>query len=365
MWLSKHKYNLLFIGHAFVLTLVIVMQGINITNEGQKFIGEAKMILGSDSESIVKYQLLNLSYIIYLIPFLALGIPLKAIVLFTHMITLFSYWKFSSFLKERYNETVAFMWLAFMMHCPLLVYWNFSLYSESFFIALSLLFVSSIFKNERIGFFYAFVLVFTRPTGILIGLACWLLKLICNEKISLKRSLLYLAPILLVLFSIIFFFVELHTNGVAREIMSGSVICGLPTHPMSKYLPLHFTLGKAYVYYIGQYGFGDLLGVMVRRGISFFNLTRPHYSLFHNLVNACFSIFFVLNLLCFIGTFKKLKKYFLEVFYIQVIVLLNCALVILFFNEWTERYTVVTFPFLFVSSAIYLDHLINARRVAV
>lgn len=365
MWLSKHRYNLLFIGHTIVFTLVIITQGINISNEGQKFIGEAKMILGSNSESIIRYQLLNLSYIVYLIPFLTFGVPLKAIVLVTHIITLFSYWKFSSFLKERYNETVSFMWLAFMMLCPLIVYWNFSLYSESFFIMLSLLFVSSHFKNERISFLYAFILIFARPTGILTVLTCWSLKLVCNEKISLKRSVLYLIPALVCLFSIIFFFVELHTNGVAREIMSGSVICGLPTHPMSKYLPLHFTLGETYSHYIGQFGFADLLGVMIRRGISFFNLTRPHYSLFHNLVNACFSIFFVLNLLCLIASFKKLRKYFIEVFYIQVIVLLNCALVILFFNEWTERYTLVTFPFLFLSSAIYLDHSITHRRTAI
>jgi hypothetical protein len=365
MWPAKNKYILLFIGHVIVFSLVIFTQGVNISNEGEKFVGEAKMVIGSDADQIIKYQLLNLSYIIYLIPFLAMGVPLKIVVFVTHGITLFSYWKFSSFIKERYNETVSFWWLAFMMLCPLIVYWNCCLYSESFFIALSLLFISSLFKDGKMTFIFGILLLFARPAGILTIVCALMLKYVCKEKLSLKRSLLFLSTTLLVLFSVVFFFVELHSSGVTREIVSGSVICGFPSHSISNCIPLNFTLAKAYYFYTGQYGVADLLGIWMRRAFSFFNLTRPYYSSIHNFIGILFSVFFLTNALTFILSFRKIKKSFAEIFYIQILIALNCFLVVLFFNEWNDRYTIVVYPFLFFTTAIYIDHLKSRKTPAI
>jgi hypothetical protein len=252
-----------------------------------------------------------------------------------------------------------------MMLCPLLVYWNCCLYSESFFMALSLLFISALFRDKKMALTYAVILLFSRPAGIFTILFGLMLRYVCKEKFSFKRSVLFLSAMLVPLFAFVFFFVELHGNGVAREILSGSVICGFPTHPMSEYLPLHFTMVKSYSYYLGQYGFADLAGVWMRRAISFFTLTRPYFSFTHNVINSVFSVFFLTNALAFILSFKQLKKYFSEIFYVQLLILLNCCLVILFFNEWNDRYTVVVFPYLFFTSAVFFAHLIKKEKTAI
>lgn len=358
----------LFCLHGIIALVFILVYGFNTDNEGKKFLAETQLLLQGNTDFVWRYQLLNLSYLLYLLPFVALTIHPIIIILVTHTITLYAYYKFYQLLKMCYSQLVAITWLAGMLLCPLFLYWNFSLYSESLFIALTLLFVCSLFQSNKLftSFILGALLLFCRPAGIFVILLAGLLKLISLKKINLKQSFAILFVSLGAAFFIVFFFVPLHFKGVAIHILNGSIICGLPQHHVNQFPTTNYTLYSAYAFFIEQYGFIDFLLLLFKKAVSFFNISRAHYSTIHNVINLFFSALFIINFVTLYLTIKNvLKSYFHEVLFIQLYIVLNCMLVVVFFNEWTERYTMVVFPFLFLSTAFIFNHYKLSKKSAI
>lgn len=354
--------------HGLLSIAFVLMYGFNTGNEGKKFLLESQSLLQSNTGYLVKYQLLNLTYIVYLLPFVSLGVHPAIIILTTHMITLFAYYKFYNLLKQCYTPIVAITWLAGMLLCPLFLYWNFSLYSESFFMALTLLFIYSLFQSKTaiIPISIGVLLVFCRPGGVFVIVTAMAFNLIYNKRLTIKKALAFVCIVMTSAFLFIFFKVQLHYTGVAIDVLNGSVICGIPKYYVQQFPTTQYTLASAYSFYIQQYGFIDLLTVLLNKAFSFFNITRSHYSATHNVINVFFSFLFVTNFIAFYQASKKtLKSYFLEILFIQIYIALNCGLVMLFFNEWTERYTLVVFPFLFLSTAFLVNHFSQLKANAV
>lgn len=368
-FLRKNKTVLLLYSlHLAIFISIAIYQGFNYSGEGQKFVSEAQQLIGEQSGEVFQFQLLNLSYIIYLSIFIKLGVTKALIILFTHFISLFTYFKFHTLLTSKFNKVLANWWLGFMLFSPIILTWNLSLYSESFYIAIYLLFAYELFAHtlpaKRI-FIYALILVFSKPTGILLLAALAAYKLHCTGKWSLQKATVYFFAFCIFLFSLVFFFVKLHFNGVAQVILNCSVICGFPTNS-NVYAPAQFSLFNTYQLLIEKHGIMEVLNLMGLKFISFFTLTRPYYSFTHNLVNGAHVVFFVLNFLALWKAFKqKLNFHFNVLLFIQIIIVVHAFVVMWFFNEWTERYTTVIFPFLFLSSAYAINQIKPVLKRAV
>ncbi len=358
-FLQKNKTVLLLYSlHLVLFTFLIFTKGFNFTGEGEKFFSEAQQLFSEKAKEIFQFQLLNLSYIFYLAVFIKLGFSKAAIILITHSVSLAAYYKFYSLLHLKFNNKLANWWLFFMLFCPLLLTWNLSLYSESFFIAIYLLFAYELFVGtiplKRI-FIYALLLLLSKPTGIIILLAFVTYKLHCTGKWGIKKTLFYYTTIGLALFLFVFFFVKLHFSGVANVILTGSVICGFPTNN-TVYTPAELTLFNTYQLLFEKEGILEVFKLIGLKFISFFTLTRPYYSNFHNIINGAHIVFFVLNIMALWNSFKQKRMFHFNVLlFIQAIIIAHAFVVVLFFNEWTERYTAVIFPFLFLGSA-YVIH---------
>jgi len=360
--------SFIFAVHGLLALSFLFYYGFNSTGEGKKFLLEAQSVLRGETEFILKYQLLNLSYLLYLLPFSLLSIHPGVIIIVTHFITLYAYYQFYLFLKSYHNQMVAITWLVGMLLCPLFLYWNFSLYSENLFLSLTLLFISNLFKSKTLinPILFGLLVLFCRPAGFFVILLGSFLKLMAIKKVSLKLSLVIMTLLCLFVFILIFFFVPLHFDGVAKEIMNGSVLCGITKYHVVDFPSNHYTLFSAYSFYISHYGWSDFFMLEFKKAFSFFNITRVHYSVFHNGINFLFSLLFITNLICFVLAFmKKTRGNFNTILFIQLYIILNGLLVMLFFNEWTERYTLVVFPFLFLSNAFLVNHFFSKPNPAI
>ncbi|MGZ4042632.1 MAG: hypothetical protein ACXVO9_05485 [Bacteroidia bacterium] len=333
--------------------------GFNTLNEGDKYLSEAGYLAEGNISAAFEHQYLYSVYIIYLSFFVFFKLPVSAIFVCTYLLSLYSYCIFYRSFKELVSVSAAKTWMALMLLSPMLQFWQFNLFSETFFIALSLIFISMVLRKETRYrtiklFLFALFLIFSRPSGIFV-----VLTLLCyNEwpnKVQLKKNLALISVLLTGLFIGFVFFVPLHYRGFSYEIASGSVYCGIPTLTPTTLPSGDYTLAQCYLSIIHDQSVTTLAVLFFKKIASFFVITRPHYSSFHNYINGSHVLFYLLAIAGVYISKAEKKIWYPFLISLIAIILLNALMVGLVFNEWTERYTVQIFPFVFALAAYPLS----------
>lgn len=352
---SRLFYVYLLSAHVILLFFLGIKFGFNTSNEGDKYLTEALQFTKGNFNQAFEYQMLYASYIIYLSVFVFLKLPTECIMLISYLISLFAYYKFHLLLVELKGIVFSRLWLMFMLLSPLIQYWHFNLFSESFFIAICLLaihltFYQNVSKRLLKLTCVVVLLIFTRPLGLALSVFIVLFYLNHQQKIStslMYQLIIFIGGIITVYF---LFFYQLHFLGMASQISAGAVYFGFPTLNEGGLISGNYTLYQCYYYIYSTHGLTVLLNIWLQKLSSFFILTRPHYTQFHNLINALHYVFYAFALITLFNhrfkksNFKKLNSLIL------LYVLASVFMVGLFFNEWSERYTVVVIPFIFVIS---------------
>jgi hypothetical protein len=349
---------ILLLAHIAVMTALYLKFGLNTINESDKYLTSAEAIVNGALSKGLEYQLFYSGYIFYLAFFLLLKIPVTVIFIVTYLLSVFSFFNFYFFVKYFFGKITAQIWIALMLLSPLILFWQFHLYSEVFFISLSLLFISLLFRKKYLmSTALAILLILTRPSGIFTVTAITAVFLLNKNAFSKKLILASLFSFLTVIHAVVIFFVPMHYRGVCIDVASGSVYCGFPMLYLPNVPEADHTLAFCYSHIISDHGTKVFVALFLKKMFSFFNLTRPWYTGFHNIFNALHYAFYLLAILGFYFSRYMPQNAFFRG--LLLIILMNALLVALFFNEWSERYTVQVFPYIFLISAFALQRFYN------
>ncbi len=350
--------------HATILTLLYIKFGFNFTNEAGKYINIAQELSFQNVSSAMQDRWFYSTFIFFLAACFKLGVSLPVVIFIQYLFCLAGYYCFYKLIQSQnlFSETYARITMFLTLNCPIILFWQLSLFSESFFISLSLICIYLVFtyqnnKQIAIAILFCVLLLFCRPMGILciIGLHyVWL-----NNK-NFNRAALISIGGYLVFFIIIVFFLPLHYEDAAVPIVQGSVIWGFPAYP-EIFLPNgRYTLAEIYSVLVQQKGHGIILELFFKKCISFFTLTRWYYSSPHNIINALYYLFIGGSVCALFSSFRRKSENRIMINFITMIIISNTVLVGLFCNEWSERYIVPLFPF-FILLSVFSAQKIRER----
>jgi hypothetical protein len=248
---------------------------------------------------------------------------------------------------------------------PLIQYWQFNLFSETFFIGVSLLFtyvsLYEYVKYRRLKILLlALVVIFSRPSGIFTVICILFFKLYRDKRFTKKQILLLGSFTLVVLFIGILFFFQLPYHDFSKYISNGSIYYGFPSWTSPELPPGNYTLFNCYQFIIEQKDLETLLYLFIQKLNSFFLTTRPYYSNFHNTINLSHHFLYPLVLLAVYISYKKEKGIYSLLICLLSIILLNALMVTLIFNEWSERHTLHVFPYILLLASYSITQIWKA-----
>ena len=348
--------------HVCVLTALYLKFGFNTVNEGDKYISRATYLTHGDFINSTQYQTFYISYVVYLAILVSLKAPTLLIFLSTYTLSIFAYYKFHKLIANYISYETSRLWLVLMCASPLIQYWQFNLFSETFFIAVSLLlaYVSLFdyikYRTLKISLL-ALLVVFARPSGIFTIICILLFKLYRDKRFTKKQILLIGSSTLLFLFLGILFFFQLPYHDFAQYISNGSIYYGFPSWTSPELPPGNYTLFNCYQFIVEHKDFRTLLSLFIQKLNSFFLTTRPYYSNFHNNINLSHHLLYPFALLALYISYKKQKHIYIFLITFSVIILLNALMVSLIFNEWSERHTLHVFPYIMLLSSYSIIYI--------
>lgn len=363
--LISHPYFfwiILAIIHTCVLMALYFKFGFNTVNEGDKYLSRATYLAHGDFINSTQYQTFYISYVSYLAFFVFIKAPTLLIFMSTYLLSLFAYYKFHKLISSYINYETSYLWLVMMCVSPLIQYWQFNLFSETFFVAMSLLFAYvSLFdyikyRALKISLL-ALVVILARPSGIFTVICVLLLKLYLEKRFTKKQILWLGSSALLLLFIGILFFFQLPYHDFSKYISNGSIYYGFPSWSSPELAPGSYTLFNCYQFIVEHKDLKTLLSLFIQKLNSFFLTTRPYYSNFHNTINVSHHFLYPFALLAIYFSYKKQKAIYYFLITFSVIILLNALMVGLIFNEWSERHTLHVFPYIMLLAAYSMTNI--------
>ncbi len=348
----------------FVQAFLFFKYGVHTDLESTKYIGQANNLLETGSYSAPKYFFY--STLIFIIAFFVKTTgSYVAVALFqtalngVATVVLFKLGK--ALFKN--NRTAFIATLLFILFFPL-QHWNVYLYTESVFISLSILFAYVVYryppvnlKNCGIGLAFILLLVVTRPFGVLYILPYFLYALLVAPK-SLKKGL-YIAALL----GSIAFFMLINYAFKGGEDMDAMkpfreehIICFIPD-PNPAVLDLRDS-GKPVAdifYYISHNPF-HFFKLMTKRIFSFFILSKPHFSFYHNvyLLFATVPVY----LFALLAVWKGLLRHPLFKFALLLTVLYSLGTTFQC-NDYHNRFIMPLFAYLFLPAAAGINFIVE------
>ena len=357
--------------HICVLAILYFKFGFNTVNEGDKYLSRATFLANGDFINSTQYQTFYISYVVYLAVFVFIKAPTLLIFMSTYTLSLFAYYKFHKLISSYINYETSYLWLIFMCVSPLIQYWQFNLFSETFFIAMSLLFtyvtLFDYIKNRTLKIsLLGLIVVFARPSGIFTVICVLLFKIYQDKRFTKKQILLFGSSAFLFLFIGVLFFFQLPYHDFSKYISNGSIYYGFPSWSSPELPPGNYTLFNCYQFIVEQKDLKTLLFLFIQKLNSFFLTTRPYYSNFHNAINASHHLLYPIALLALYFSYKKQKAVYHFLITFSVIIILNALMVGLIFNEWSERHTLHIFPYIMLLasySMIYIWKVFVKKQV--
>lgn len=326
--------------HALLLFGIWSLQGILTDKEALKYIGCAQDVLRGDlgGDLLQRYRLYA-TYILFLVPFVAIGIPTLAVVVQIGSGIWAAFTLRRCVLRLHGTPVQADLVLAlFLLAYPIQI-WTLALYSESFFVSLSILFLGEALRTDRTLFrllILAMLLTFARPVGILFVAPVLVWRVMENS--GKVRILWIWAAGTTLLLAILF--LPVHGMDQLRVVVEGHTIGGFPEHPEDGSRFHGSTLADAQFQLIRDHGLGSWAGIVLQRIAWFFSLWRPYFSNFHNALALPFLVLYPFALVTLFRRWKKAP--FVQV--LTAILLLNAFVVGLTYAEWNGRFLVPLLP---------------------
>lgn len=351
---------LLFIGG------LVCTHGITDNLEAEKYINAARDIISGEFHSVLINNTPFISYIFFLIPATIGGMVQISIIPQITLSIIAGNEIFTLLHQELKNIRLAFLGMIAFLFNYFIQFWTTTLFSESFFISMSTIFIVQTIRKDinRKHFLFilalAVIITFARPQGILFVLPGLFYFVKKYNNLS-PRAVNIIFSISL---AAVFYFIlkqRVSCAYVFKPIAESDIICGFSETKELSQTPAVCNIWEAHRLLIREYGLLHDLRLFGNKLISLFTFTRPYYSLIHNLVIALNYIFLFLGLIPLISVIKKKNDLLL-----YTIILLNCVLVGLTYDEWHGRYLAVLTPALIILSMqgcdMFLRIIVNKYR---
>lgn len=335
------------VGHALLLFGIWSLQGILTDKEALKYMGCAQDVLRGDLGGDLLHQYrLYATYILFLVPFVAIGIPTLAIAVQIGLGIWAAFTLRCCVLRLHGTPVQADLVFAlFLLAYPIQI-WTLALYSESFFVSLSILFLGEALRTDRPLFrllLLAMLLTFARPVGILFVAPLLVWRVMENS--GKVRILWIWATSTALLLAILF--LPVHGLDQLRVVVEGHAIGGFPKYSEDGALFHGSTLADAQAQLIRDHGLGSWAGIVLERIAWLFSLWRPYFSNFHNALTVPFLLLYPLALLTVV---RQWKAPFVQV--LTAILLLNTIVVGLTYSEWNGRFLVPLLPLIMLLAVL-------------
>jgi hypothetical protein len=352
--------------YAFIQLLLYYQIGVFTQLEAEKYLREADSLLQTGKLTETKFYF----YFPILIAFCKkLGFSLFFVVLVQSIlfgVGLYYFNRLCKLLSDAHTANIATLLL--VLFIPIHT-WNFYLYSDSIFISLILVysyFVYTAFQKRNhivIATILLVLLIFTRPNGILF-VPPTIIYFLFYKNLSLSFATKSFISFTL-LMSTVFMIYSIFKGGSDLDIMAPyineTVLCLIPEKTTNEKLDLIYSSNAMhnFVYYIA-YNPLHFLKLLSLKLISFFNLSRPHYSLIHN----AFMIAFMLpiyGLAIWRGIVKRrtkngFYKYVMALFAIYTLgIIIQC-------DDWHSRFTMPLIPYIIFLAAQQLNKVMGIKK---
>lgn len=334
----------------FVAALAVLwsVRGIHDDKEALKYIGCAQDLLRGDAHDLFGNYKAYAGYVLFLVPFVAVGAPWLAVVA-QALLSVFAAFALARLVERISGDprdgTIA---LVIALACYPFQEWVLALYTESFFASVAVLFLERVTRPGPVRwpvFALGALLAVARPVGVLFVLPALIWRM--RWPFAVPTTLRPVAYAM-VLFGV------LVSPGVARHqlgvIVEGHVICGFPERPGALERFQGTTILDAQIALFQDPAYAA--GLVMRRTVSLFTLTRPYYSKAHDLLLIPFHLLF---LFAVIGAWRWRAHRCTEL--LVSVLVLNAAIIGFTYDEWNGRFLVPLWPLILGCAALGLGML--------
>jgi hypothetical protein len=344
-----------------IQTYFLLTTGIKTDLESEKYIFQANNLLNSGNVSSANFWFYSVQ--IFLIAFcMKLKIGYWGVVVIQMLLNAFATFGFYNFLISKVHLFPAFLTTLFLIFLiPFNQYTTF-LQTESIFHSLLILYCVFILDLKKITFvefikiiLFALLLMFTRPTGILlIPATVFYLTFRFGKNYKWHEKIMLLLTIFLP--STIVLDVAMHSGGELNFILpfqKEMVICGVPSNSTTIILPQDPNSLPGLLYYICN-NFNQFLTLALLKTKSFFIPYRSYYSVIHNIyLISIYAIMYILTLTGIVKSFRR--DMYITLFCISNIVVIWISVMITC-DDWHNRFLLMVTPFLLILSALTIDN---------
>src|SRR5579871_556062 len=354
---NKHKLAII-IAWSLVNIFFLIKNGIVVTGEAEKYIGQANIFLETgklSSQSLWLYftQIALLSFCLKMKISFVFALIIQ---LFFNFIATFCFFEFLNLTFKKVPIALTGTLILLFNH-PYQEF-NTFLQTESLFYSFTLIlscYVLSIKKlslKNFIGVILSLgVISITRPTGLLFIPPVFLyLFLIRFKRFSKLKKL-----IILLVFALIFLFIiniAMETGGEFDFILpfkDEDIICGYPSinHAASIDFAHKGNSVLGLLYYI-VHNFAQFIRLSWLKTTAFFGLYRNYFSTPHNIFLIIY--FYSLHILALAGLAYWIKNYFNQAVYLLLILLIIWLTVMLTCDDWHNRFYLSISPYIILLS---------------
>ncbi len=354
---KKLTYIVFFTLYSVFLFFIYTRNGIMAQNEAEKYVLAAQELSEGNFAYILEHRLFYSSFIFFLTIFSQLGgsyafVMAQALLSFTAAICLEK--TITHITQKKYAGQIGLF--LFLFNYPIQI-WVLTLFSDFFFVAIITITLYLTVKQKTktqivVWAFLLLVLTFARPPGIFLSTLFFFYYL--SQSFSFKRKQLLIAcATCFVLIFVCLFIAPVSTTDFIKPIASGTIIVEQPDYNITQFNAIDkSSMLSAYEYLYQTNGGLHIIGLYFKKLLSFFTLTRPHYSTLHNSFMIIHYFLYVFSLMGLLFSEIKQLKYLLL---FSVFLLANLTAIT--YNEWHYRFTIAIFPFLIILSSISLSHL--------
>jgi hypothetical protein len=362
---SKTKqitYVFIGIAYSFFLYLIYRNSGIITGNEAEKYILASQKLINGDIAYSIRHHFFYCSYIVFITPFMAVG-GAVAVVIAQALLNIIAAICINKSVDLIFpNNKKSFIGgLIFLFSYPI-QYWTLTLFSDNFFVSLiSITLYYTLKRNKTkpqllFWLFLLTILLFTRPPGIFLAIG-FLSYFLYESKLMTGSKAFLTAFVLQSIVLACLFYIPVENKGYIKPIAASTIIVDKPEYAVPGFTSNEkSTLNEAYVFLMNQHGFSHVISLYAKKFVSFFTLTRPYYSTINN---GLLSLYYSFYLLALAGLFLIRKQKAIVLLFLSSVFLL-ANLTALTYNEWHYRFTLATFPFIFILSVIALNPLLTA-----
>lgn len=354
MHLLRKNETVLISAWVIVQFILYKYSGINSSGEAIRIIREAGNWIDSRPfSSPAYYSYFTEIFLVYISLKAAIGFwPL---ILFQLLLNLAALLVFYRSLKDTYRSGEIALTAGLLLLCcwPYQLY-NFYIYTESVFFSLVILFYSLILKkpewnrNRTMTFLLlGLLLCVTRPTGCLILLAGVTCVLLYHRHFTKKKRVFLITALWILM---LLFVDSLLRSGAAfnllKPFLENHVICNVPGTAQNAAIPGNQQLPEL-LKYLATHPLA-FLKLASLRSAAFFGLTRPWYSLLHNIFLVVY--FYGLYVAAMAAVIKWRKKIPPSLTFTLMTVFLFWVTVICSCDEWSNRFFLTLTPLLLAAA---------------